>query len=242
MRGSAEKLNRKYRPIRWWGGLWLAGLVSGLALARGADSDSAPPFEEIYGLVESNLVGTTKPELNRAAVTGFVEQLRPKVLLVPPSGETALPEQEGSLVSKKTVYENRIGYLRIARVAPGLAEQLTAGCQELTSKKKLDGLILDLRFASGLDYRDAGKAGDLFVTKEQLLLEWADQNYHATARHQEVPLPLLSKEAIREMCESIGRMMGILGIEPGFADRLYRLSGGHPYFARTVAGAAAAGA
>lgn len=55
---------------------------------------------------------------------------------------------------------------------------------------------------------------------------------------QEVALPLFSPVETAEMVQGIARAMGVLNVDPGFSDRLHRFSGGHPAFARLLAGAA----
>nr|WP_230416267.1 TIR-like protein FxsC [Micromonospora tarapacensis] len=53
---------------------------------------------------------------------------------------------------------------------------------------------------------------------------------------QETPLPLLDAEALTEMVHSLAREMGVTEVTTGFTERLFRLSGGHPSLARTLAG------
>lgn len=57
---------------------------------------------------------------------------------------------------------------------------------------------------------------------------------------QEVPLPALAPNALLEMLARLGRMMGISSVRHPFGLEVLELSGGHPYLARTMAGAAAA--
>jgi len=55
---------------------------------------------------------------------------------------------------------------------------------------------------------------------------------------QEVPLPLLSREAVDEMISSIGRAMGITTVDGNFLQQVFALAGGHPFVSRLLAGAA----
>ena len=55
---------------------------------------------------------------------------------------------------------------------------------------------------------------------------------------QEVPLPLLTRDAVDEMITSIGRAMGITAVDPEFMKRVFTLAGGHPFLSRLLAGAA----
>ena len=53
-----------------------------------------------------------------------------------------------------------------------------------------------------------------------------------------VPLPLLTMAETRAMLRGIGAMMGVVSIDEGFTEALYRFSGGHPSLARQLAAAA----
>jgi TIR domain-containing protein/conflict system STAND superfamily ATPase len=55
---------------------------------------------------------------------------------------------------------------------------------------------------------------------------------------QEVPLPLLLREAVDEMITSIGRAMGVTIVDEDFLQRVFALAGGHPFVTRLLAGAA----
>lgn len=55
---------------------------------------------------------------------------------------------------------------------------------------------------------------------------------------QEMPVPLLDHSAVTDMIQSLGRGMGIDVVTPGFLERLYALTGGHPSLTRTIAGQA----
>ena len=57
---------------------------------------------------------------------------------------------------------------------------------------------------------------------------------------QELPLPPLTSAATQDMLQTLGGMMGIGSIDRAFEREIVLLSGGHPYLARTMAGAAAA--
>ncbi|WP_422739705.1 TIR-like protein FxsC [Micromonospora sp. WMMD729] len=52
---------------------------------------------------------------------------------------------------------------------------------------------------------------------------------------QEIPLPLLDADALTEMVHTLAREMGVREVTTGFTERLFRLSGGHPSLARTIA-------
>lgn len=89
-----------------------------------------------------------------------------------------------------------------------------------SSERLLSVIAADLRPAANRRNRLAGGTNPFF------------------AFFQEVPLPLLDRESVDEMVRTIGRMMGVVDIETVFLEQLFALSGGHPFVARMLAGAA----
>ena len=60
----------------------------------------------------------------------------------------------------------------------------------VTNKSKIKGLILDLRFAAGTDYRAAATAADCFLNSEQLLLDWGTGSARATLKSNAITVPV----------------------------------------------------
>jgi C-terminal processing protease CtpA/Prc len=94
------------------------------------------------------------------------------------------------LVSQVNVYDKVYGYLRVARVASGLDEQLKSAYERLDATNKLKGLVIDLRFADGHDFAAAASAADRFLSKEQPLLSWEQDSAHSTAKSDAIDLPV----------------------------------------------------
>jgi len=170
--------------------IWLGLLVFGTvqSIVR-AETNDLPHFQEVFRLLRANLDGAGEEDLNRAAVQGLLTHFYPRVVLVTnePSGE-ATTAAKG--ISQQTVYEQSYGYWRVARVGNGLAGQLASAWKSLTETNQLKGLILDLRFAEGMDYAAAASAADLFLTKEQPLLTWGESSAHSTTKKDAITLPL----------------------------------------------------
>jgi hypothetical protein len=146
--------------------LWLAAAP----LARAAATNEMPDFREIYELVHGHLSGVTDADLNRAAVQGLLTSLRGKVSLV---GEGTSNARAGAaLISRSTVLENDVAYLRVGQVEDGLARELRSACGNLGATNQLKGVVLDLRFTPGEDYAAAAAAADLFVARAHPLLDW----------------------------------------------------------------------
>ena len=115
-------------------------------LGGAADTNDLPHFQELFRLLRAHLPNTSDDDLNRAAVQGLLSQFYPRVILA--TNDAA--HREDSLLSQTTVYDRAYGYLRVARVATGLADQIKSAYEKLGGRNKLKGLVLDLRFAAFL--------------------------------------------------------------------------------------------
>ncbi len=145
-------------------------LVLGGVSTRAADKAPAPDFNEVYNLVKQHLTGISEAELNRAAVQGLITALAPKVSLA--GAEPPGTNSSAALVTKTSLFDGPIGYIRVGRVGEGLASAIRKAWQDLGSSNKLDGLVLDLRYSDGSDYAEAAATADEFTKKDQALLDW----------------------------------------------------------------------
>jgi len=169
----------------------LLGLLAFLAIRSGvsAETNDLPHFQEVFRLLRANLPGVSEEDLNRAAVQGLLDQFYPRAILVT-NGAPAAAGQEYALLTRTTVYDESSGYVRVARVATGLADQIKSVYEKLGGRNKLKGLVLDLRFAAGQDYTAAANAADQFLTKEQPLLDWDEGSAHSMAKADAINLPV----------------------------------------------------
>jgi hypothetical protein len=153
---------------------WMAGFSFGLgALADQPEpaQPQAPDFHEVYDLVRDHLAGVSEVDLNRTAVQALVAGLAPKVSLVPAETNSGLAG-ESPVITRATLFEGRIAYLRIARIQQNLPKALLDSVSRVAGTNELNGLILDLRYAKGDDYAAAAATADLFVKTERPLLDW----------------------------------------------------------------------
>jgi hypothetical protein len=153
-----------------------------LAPARG---DAPVKFEEVFGLVRSNIVGVSEADLNKAAALGLLEQLKGKVELAEPG---ATPSSSANLIAKTNTFDNSFAYIRVERVAPGLGDQVV---NALKSGKKYKGLVLDLRFAKGEDYNSAVEGVTAFSKEAHTVLKWGDTEGKTSARADAIDLPVV---------------------------------------------------
>src|SRR4051812_29237319 len=99
------------------------GIIAALTLvsasmvgpARAEDNKASLNFQEIFGLISSNLSGLTPADIEKAAATGLISQLGGRVeLVVENSGATT---SSSLLLSRTNIYEGAYGYFRVGRVA-----------------------------------------------------------------------------------------------------------------------------
>ena len=158
------------RTGMFWFGLGLIVSLPGLA-DMAAAGDQAPDFKDVYGLIQAHAAGVSALELNRAAVRGLLTELGPRVSLVSARTETN-PVIAMPLVSRSRLFEGQVAYVRVGRVADGLAEAVGNAYRTTGSSNAASGLVLDLRYADGEDYAAAAATGSLFTSKSEPLLNW----------------------------------------------------------------------
>lgn len=146
-------------------------------------------FEDVFNAVRTNLAGVTEKELNETAIEGFLTQLQPRVLLVT-NELLADAAAKGPTLIKTAIYDGNVAYLRVARVAAGLAAEIIKASTELQATNKIKGMVLDLRFAAGTDYAEAGAVADVFLSKENLLLDWGTGTARSKAKSNALTFPL----------------------------------------------------
>ena len=174
---------------------------------------ATPDFKEVYDLIHEHLKGVSDAELDRAAVDGLLKAFWPKVSLV--TNETAAGgTSETPLVSKETIYENNLGYVRVARVGEGLAAQVDNAFQRLNATNKLAGVVLDLRYCDGADYGAAADTADLFLDKVQPLLNWGNGvvSSHENTNAIQVPVAVLVNHETSRAAEALAAVLRESGV------------------------------
>src|SRR6266496_3029553 len=163
-------------------------LTHQLLSCHATGTNDLPHFQELFRLLRANLPNTSEEDLNRAAVQGLLNQFYPRVILATNSAAAARPEDP--VLSRTTVYDHAYGYLRVANVATGLADQIKLAWDRIEATNRLKGVILDLRFADGHDYAAAANAADRFLTVEQPILDWEAGSARSTAKADALRVPL----------------------------------------------------
>lgn len=167
--------------------LLVACLLAAMPI-RAAETNNPPGFQEVYQLLRTHLAGVTDEDLNRAAVEGLLKSLRGKATLV--SGDEAGAQSKAALVSKSMSLENEVAYVRIGRVADGLADEIGEAIQHMGKTNKLKGVALDLRFATGSDYAAAAGTADLFIPDSRPLLDWGEGAFKSAKKSDFINMPV----------------------------------------------------
>jgi len=149
----------------------------------------APDFKEVYDLVRAQLAGVSEAELNRIAVQALISALGPKVSFVD-QDSSKTTEGETPLLSKSALYDGKIAYFRVKRVDEGLDKALREAYERLGTTNKLNGIVIDLRYSSGENYAAAAAAADLFLKREQPLIDWGKGMVRSKEKADSINLPL----------------------------------------------------
>jgi hypothetical protein len=164
------------------------GLVTLLPVCGGfAAETNSLDYKEVYDVLRTNLMGVTEGELDQAAAQGLVNQLYPKVWLV--TNETQSVEGTNAVL-RTAVYDRAIGYIRLGQIQEGADQQVRAAFQSLSASNKLKGLVIDLRFTDGQNYKAAAAVADLFFSTEKPLMDYGEGLKPSTVKTNALGLPL----------------------------------------------------
>jgi hypothetical protein len=166
----------------------LVGIVSPLKLKAEATNEG-PSFTEVYDLIRAHLAGESASDLNRTAVRALVSALSPKVSIVTNGSSSAVPSS-GPLTTRSQIFEETIAYIRVGRIEDGLAKAVRDSYDRLDASNKLQGLVLDLRYAGGSDYAAVAGVADLFVKKERPLLDWGPGVVRSKEKMDAISVPV----------------------------------------------------
>ena len=78
---------------------------------------------------------------------------------------TLLDKKSAGLLSRSSLFENKIAYLRVSSVETGLDEAIGSAWPKFSSATNLIGVVLDLRYADGANSSTAQTVARLIETK-----------------------------------------------------------------------------
>jgi hypothetical protein len=146
-------------------------------------------FEEISGLVKSNLAGASPEQVDQLAVEGLLKELTPRVALVEEADDSVAAGLPSGVVDTR-VYRDSIAYVRLGVIGEGTGQQLRDRYRDLVTSNVLTGLVVDLRRAGGDDYAAALQVADEFLSHEMPLLNWGEGLKRSTDKEDAITLPV----------------------------------------------------
>lgn len=169
---------------------FLTGVAAfGLALGFSPmQATELPPVREIYELLRTNLPGWSAVEFEQAASKALLDRFG-GIVDGGISDPAALADTPA--LANKRVLEKRCAYVRVGQVTLALAPQLSAALADPEFSSGREGLILDLRFAIGSDFRAAANAASLFIPSGQPILDWGEGMVVAPEGTNSWSLPLI---------------------------------------------------
>lgn len=198
---------------------WVLLLGTLLALGAGSPGHLAigapawPDVAALHGLLKTRLPQLPAPTSGETNAEAYLQSLRPLVLL--PEEDRATGGGRGTeplpLVAKTNLYPGGVAYLRVSRVAAGLAGALENALQPMrgAAHPPLAGVVLDLRFASGDDFAAAAEAASLFVNSPKSGFKLGDQVLNVAARGEtnRLPVMLLAHRQTRGAAEVLAALV-----------------------------------
>ena len=183
---------------------------------QAAPGNSVPKFDEVYQVLGTNLAGVTPDELNRAAVQGLLDQLAPRVTLVSaPAGGQSTPSNLAPLAQTR-VFDQSFAYFRVASVNSKLPETFRDAYRAIseTNGGKIKGIVLDLRFAGGVDYQAAAKTADCFINSDRPLLDWQQGSARAGKKTDAIlaPVAILVNSQTAGAAEALAAVLREAGV------------------------------
>lgn len=178
----------RIRAHEWPRFLLGAALLANASLA-GLAADDLPAFREVVEILRTNLPGVPIEDLDRSAVEGLVERLRPRVSLVGTNAEVTAPGAPLAVLQPR-LFGKFLAAVRLPRIEGPLAAGLADAWKELARTNPVKGLVLDLRFATGTDYAAAVAVADLFLSREQPLLDWGAGMKQSSVKDDAIPVPV----------------------------------------------------
>ena len=145
-------------------------------------------FDEVFNVIRTNVSDVSETELRQNSAMGLIKEMGTRVQIVTTNAEPA--DQSPDAITRRSVYENQFGYIRIRSVDDRLPSDFRQSLTQLIQSNKLNGVILDLRYAEGASYEAAAEVADQFVDGGRPLLGLGPKRISSTAQSPTVRLPL----------------------------------------------------
>lgn len=166
------------------------GVILGLGVLLGLRAEpDLPSAEALYRFLGREVPDLPPPSADSISTQEYLRSLDPRVIA---DNE---PGTEGEAVGRVRSYASGIGYLRVNRVGEGLADGMREALAGLIRTQSLNGMVIDLRFAGGTGYAEAGRTAE----EVRKSLAPASPDEAASAK----PLVILLNNRTREAGEAL---------------------------------------
>ena len=146
-------------------------------------------FKEVYELLKTQLSDFDEASMSDVAARGLIQELRPRVRLLDQE-ETpgAAGDSEPTLDGR--VFDDAFGYVQLSHLSTPLAKAFDLALSGMKETNRLKGLILDLRFSNGTDYKAAANVADRFLATAQPLADWGNGLIRSTEKSDAIEQPV----------------------------------------------------
>jgi hypothetical protein len=164
-------------------------IVSICVQTVGATEPVTTDFQQVYELIKAHLPGISDKELEQAAYNGLIKQLSPKVSLVVSNYPDA-QVSTGPGILKTLVLDDNLAYLRLTKIDAEIARQAGETLSSWRATNTVAGIVLDLRFSCGDDYKAAVRVADYFIDTDKILLKWGAEMGRSTGKTNAIKAPI----------------------------------------------------
>jgi hypothetical protein len=165
---------------------WLSAF--GLVWPANAEPQApAPELKQVYDLLREHAAGVSEADLNRKAVQALLNSLGSKAALVAGKADSM---GQGPLLKRTNLFDGGMVYLKVGRIGEGLAPAVASAYKGFATSNRLNGVVLDLRYAGGKDYAAAAAVADLFQAKAKPLLDWGAGLVSSKEKPDAITVPL----------------------------------------------------
>lgn len=165
------------------------GIIGILARTAGATEPARTDFQQAYELIKAHLPGISEKQLEQAAYDGLIKQLAPKVSIVV-SNAPEMATSSGPRALRASVLADDLAYLRLTKIDADMARKAGETLSSWQATNRVAGIVLDLRFATGDDYRAAVRVADYFIEAEMILLKWGTETGRSTGKTNAIKAPI----------------------------------------------------
>jgi hypothetical protein len=182
-------------------------------------------LNEVVEVIQRELPGVQEPAHGLTNAHDYLLSLAPDVLIELPQPSAA------PLISKTNIYHDTVGYVRIAGVEAPLFTAVTNALHTLLSSRSLIGIIVDLRFAKGLDYLTAARVAGLFTSSRGEEIRLGESRFDINPATITSPLPIAllinhdtrgAAEALAGALRATARPSVAIGTNSAGQARVYR--------------------